>query len=50
MLGSFGSFLKTSARVVRARAVGSREEVLAAAVYYSAEAPLVANEQGDSRD
>lgn len=33
MMGNLGSLLKTSDRVVRARAVGSREEVLAAAVY-----------------
>ena len=33
MLGSFRSFLKTSDNVLRARAVGSRVEVLAAAVY-----------------
>ena len=34
MLGSFGSFLKISVSVVSARAVGSRDEVLAAAVYW----------------
>ena len=33
MPGSLGSFLKTSARIVSAREVGSREEVFAAAVY-----------------
>ena len=44
MLGSFGSFLKTSARVVSARAVGSREEVLAAAVYWGEEARLATDD------
>ena len=35
MTGSFGSFLKTSERLVRALEVLSKEEVLAEAVYYS---------------